>query len=160
MYLSISFHIYWLNVQWTFHCWIEMRYIFAEFLRLLIHRRKLGNGHSKLSEFFLCENKIPKTCRRQQTLCLSMVLLFGIIKHLLTGYSGNSKFIFPLHTSYCPCLCLGWYLVSWGIIYLLLPSYQSIIVYSVLFCWYRTCCYYNDIMFPQRDTTRTLGTRT
>lgn len=39
-------------------------------------------------------------------LCLSIELqslrLFGIIKHLMIGYSGDSKFIVALNTNYCP----------------------------------------------------------
>jgi hypothetical protein len=37
---------------------------------------------------------------------LDSITLFGIIKHLLTGYSGNSKFIVHFNTNYILPLAL------------------------------------------------------
>jgi hypothetical protein len=63
---------------------------------------------TKSSGLFLCWNKIPKPADDnkcgKQVLCLSIVLqsfmLFDIIKHLLTGYSGDIKYIDSLETNY------------------------------------------------------------
>ena len=88
---------------------------------LLIYWRKRGNEDSKFSGFFPCETKIQKPADDKKkhdhhVPCLSMVLqslmLFVIIKHLFTGYSGNSKFIVPRDTSYCSLLCLEQQLMS------------------------------------------------
>ena len=43
-------------------------------------------------------------------------------EHSNTGYSGNTKFIVPFDTNYCPWLRLGQLMVSHGIINLLFPS--------------------------------------
>ena len=65
------------------------------FLMLLIHWGKRGNTHSKFSGFFLCQSKILKPAddsnKKEGTGCVSVhvcFMLFGRIKHLLTGYSG------------------------------------------------------------------------
>jgi hypothetical protein len=43
-------------------------------------------------------------------------------EHSNTGYSGNTKFIVPFDTNYCPWLRLGQLMVSHGIINFLFPS--------------------------------------
>ena len=51
---------------------------------------------------------------------INLMNMFGIINYLMTGYSGNNKFIVPRDTDYCPrrnSQCLR------GTINLLLHSY-------------------------------------
>ena len=69
-------------------------------------------SHAKL------KSRNPQTTRRNMTImfCVCLVLqslmLFAIIKHLFTGYLGNSKFIVPRDTNYCSLLCLEQQLMS------------------------------------------------
>ena len=68
---------------------------------------------------------------------INLLNMFGIINFLVTGYSGNSKFIVPLETDYWPRLRFGQYSVSLGAINLLLPSYP-VNMYLILFFFYQS----------------------
>ena len=96
MFINIQFHqkIIYLSLLC---CSPKMRYIIAEFLIVLIHSRKPGNGHLKFSGFFL-KSWIS---RQHQNLGLRYVSVQGITAPYVGRYDNTYWLDILVIANYC-----------------------------------------------------------
>ena len=96
MFINIQFHQK--TIYLSLLCYSpKMRYIFAEFLIVLIHSRKPGNGHLKFSGFFL-KSWIS---RQHQNLGLRYVSVQGITAPYVGRYDNTYWLDILVLANYC-----------------------------------------------------------